>query len=223
MPRVFSQNFLINENIVRKIADQDNKKCIAEIGSGNYVLTKRLLDTTKILLAIEIDTKFKEKLKYTSINKDKKYKILWDDALYSDENKILNKRYTLMSNLPYNVSTKILLKCSLIAKRINIVLMLQYNVVKKILKHVSKKINMLIKILFRTKITMSVANKNFIPIPKVYSSVIRISLKENFINNYKILKLLELFNLVNAKRVKKYIYKKRINNINNLIWTYIQG
>ncbi len=55
------QNFLIDENIARKIvrtADLQNNDIVWEIGPGSGVLTKILIDKCKQLYAFEIDNEW---------------------------------------------------------------------------------------------------------------------------------------------------------------------
>ena len=66
--RSLSQNFLIDQNVIKKIiklADVQSNDKILEIGPGIGVLTEALLDREAQVIAIEKDYTFSSKLKET--------------------------------------------------------------------------------------------------------------------------------------------------------------
>ena len=102
------QNFLIDKNIIEKIIDsvEIEGKSILEIGPGTGNLTKNILEKKpKKLIVIEKDCELAKLL-----NKDfgEKIKIINDDVLKVDENKLDSNVLTVFGNLPYNISTEIL-------------------------------------------------------------------------------------------------------------------
>ena len=104
------QNFLIDKEIIKKIltcADIHNKN-ILEVGPGTGNLTSEILKKNpKELILIEKDNHLLDLLK-------KKYteniKFINDDILNISENKLSNNKLTVFGNLPYNISTEILIK-----------------------------------------------------------------------------------------------------------------
>ena len=104
------QNFLIDKEIIKKIlscADIQNKN-ILEVGPGTGNLTSEILkNDPKELILIEKDNHLLDLLK-------KKYteniKFINDDILNISENKLSNNKLTVFGNLPYNISTEILIK-----------------------------------------------------------------------------------------------------------------
>jgi 16S rRNA (adenine1518-N6/adenine1519-N6)-dimethyltransferase len=103
------QNFLIDKNTINKIISKIDisHNNIIEIGPGLGALTEKILDNKpKKLIVIEKDFELYKKL----LNKfdKKKITIINDDALIYDFSKLQN--YKLISNLPYNISSKFLLK-----------------------------------------------------------------------------------------------------------------
>jgi 16S rRNA (adenine1518-N6/adenine1519-N6)-dimethyltransferase len=102
------QNFLIDQNIIDKIIHtvEIKDKSILEIGPGTGNLTKNILkNKPKKLIVIEKDNDLAESLK---INIDGDIKIINDDVLKIDENKLDTDILTVFGNLPYNISTEIL-------------------------------------------------------------------------------------------------------------------
>ena len=113
LKKKYGQNFLIDGNILNKIKQlipYDGMN-ILEIGPGDGRLTdKIMLKKPKTLTLIEIDEDLIKslKLKYSKIQK---IKIIKSDVLKFN----LNKNYQLViSNLPYNISSQILVKLSLL-------------------------------------------------------------------------------------------------------------
>ena len=112
------QNFIFDENILNKIADSIgpiNDLSIIEIGPGPGGLTKSLLRCNpKSITLVEKDISFKGILleiikNYPSVNST----LIFDDfmKINLDELEVLkNNRVKYISNLPYYISTQVLLK-----------------------------------------------------------------------------------------------------------------
>ena len=106
------QNFLQDKNILNKITNLVNlkKKNVIEIGPGSGLLTNEILKKEpKSLILIEKDNLLYEKLK-TDYYNNRKVKIFHSDILKLDLNKIISKRTIILGNLPYNISSQILIK-----------------------------------------------------------------------------------------------------------------
>ena len=106
------QNFLIDKNVIRKIINSTkiNGKDIIEIGPGTGALTGEILKREpKSLSLIEKDKYLVEKLKLKYL-KDKFVKIYSADILNFKLDKICKKNTTIFGNLPYNISSQILVK-----------------------------------------------------------------------------------------------------------------
>ena len=203
------QNFLLDKNLCKKIVNtiKIKNEIILEIGPGTGQLTKEiLLKKPKKLILIEKDSKLCELLrkKFSSLNN---IEILNEDALhYIYKTK---KKINIISNLPYNISTKIIIYLLKNYQNINyLILMLQKEVAVKMDTELSKKnrLNFLIDFLSDFKILFNVSNKVFYPKPKIQSSVISIKPKNQKINFEK----LENFN----KKIFKFKRKKIKNVIN---------
>ncbi len=107
--RSLSQNFLIDENIVKKIvnsANIDSNDIVLEIGPGRGALTKILYNLSNKLILIEKDVELCELLKENFHNAE----ILNEDFLKSNRIRRCPKRIKVIGNLPYNVSTQIIFK-----------------------------------------------------------------------------------------------------------------
>ena len=109
----FSQNFLIDRNIVKKITNLlPNKKLnILEIGPGDGKLTDEILTHNPLQLTlVEIDKDLIESLKHR-YQKFKQVEIINEDILKYQ----IKKKYDVaISNLPYNISSQILAKITVL-------------------------------------------------------------------------------------------------------------
>ena len=106
------QNYLVDLNIIKKIINLTNiyNKNILEIGPGKGALTKEILkNKPKSLILIEKDNFLSEELKIKY--KDHKNIIIYNkDVLkFNFEDKLKNNSI-IFGNLPYNISSQILVK-----------------------------------------------------------------------------------------------------------------
>jgi len=104
------QNFLIDENILEKIINiiQIKGKNILEIGPGTGNLTSFILKKKpKKIIVIEKDKNLADKLEQ---NFKEKVIVINKDILEIDEASLINEKFTVFGNLPYNISTEILSK-----------------------------------------------------------------------------------------------------------------
>ena len=106
------QNFLIDENIARKIvrtADVQKSDIVWEIGSGSGVLTKILIEKCKRLYAFEIDNEW---FGYLQKQYEKKDVILVNaDILNVDFNQYFDgEKVKIVANLPYQITSPVLFK-----------------------------------------------------------------------------------------------------------------
>ena len=104
------QNFLIDEVALNKLIEQinpQNEDHFLEIGPGRGALTKRLSEKIKRLDAVELDKDLLLSLKL--INSNKLF-IHNESILNFDVDSIIkNGKIRLVGNLPYNISTEIML------------------------------------------------------------------------------------------------------------------
>jgi 16S rRNA (adenine1518-N6/adenine1519-N6)-dimethyltransferase len=236
----FGQNFLINKDIIKNIADIGiiNKNTnIIEIGPGSGSLTEELLKRNpKQIFAIEFDkdlSNYLEKIKnnYQNFN----YEI--SDALSFDEKKIFKKNSIIFGNLPYNISLKLLIKWIYSDPwppfYDQMILMFQKEVAERIVATSNNKkygrISILTDARLDVKFHFNISKKEFNPEPKVDSSVLSFTPKKN--TNFKLKDLNILSDLTkiifNTKRkmisktLKKILNEKELkiidfNNIKNL-------
>ena len=187
----YGQNFIFDSNVTDKIARSTNLDLsnfeILEIGPGASTLTQSILKLNpKKLTVVEADDNLIELLHDLKSYFPQKLEIIHHDALKIDETKIIEQRpYIIISNLPYNIGTELIFKW-LLKNHQHIkcmILLLQKEVVERIIATKDNKkygrLSILINLLCDTKLLFDVKPQLFTPSPKVISSVIRISPKEN--------------------------------------------
>ena len=104
------QNFLIDQNILKKIVNitEIKNKTVLEVGPGTGNLTYHILSKKpKKIYVIEKD----EDLAIKLFNNFKdKIEIINEDILLINEKNLDNDKFIVFGNLPYNISTEILSK-----------------------------------------------------------------------------------------------------------------
>ena len=224
MKKKFGQNFLNNQEIVNKIidaADINKNSIVYEIGPGDGIITKEIIKKNpKIFYCIEIDSSLKPRLENFFNNKN--YKLIFDNALTFDEKIFLNQNVTIISNLPYNISLKLLTKwCHQQSSHgwiKEMILMFQKEVAERILATENTKkfgrITVLSSALFEVSNIINVNKINFNPAPKVHSCVLKFtSLKKPYIDKNELVKLESLSRELFSNKRKKL--KKKILAIFN--------
>ena len=228
------QNFLTDKNIINKIlnlVDIKNKNVI-EIGPGKGALTNEILKRDpKRLLLIEKDDKISQELNQIYSNV-KNVKIYNKDILKFNLEKIVNKDSAIFGNLPYNISSQILvgiLKFKKWPPNFNdLVLMFQKELGEKILGGFETKNYGRLSILSNYKLNILkkflVSNNCFNPKPKITSMVIHFQPKKGFL--YKIKDLNNLEKITNIlfsnkrkminKNIRKILNEKEIKSLKAL-------
>jgi len=221
------QNFLIDQNVIKKIINQTNIKGenIVEIGPGYGSLTDHIIrKKPKKLIIIEKDLDIYKFLK-NKFKDEKKIEIINNDALKYDFSKLKNIK--IISNLPYNISTKIIMKLIFFNKNIkNIICMIQKELAIKFdyRKEKINKYKFIIKICSDYEILFDVSNKVFFPKPKVQSKIVEFKLKNNNIEQNKLLNFTNIIfghkrktiknKITNISSINKQIQNKRVEELN---------
>lgn len=185
-PKKFlGQNFLVDENIARKIVaamEIKDTDTVVEIGPGQGVLTKYLCMQTKFFYAVEIDRHIAEKL---SLQFADKFKLIHKDFLKLDLNSdIFSKgKLKIIGNIPYNITSEILFKLFDINEKIDTaVLMMQKEVAKRLTALPDTKDYGILAIQTQfnsdARILFNVPPTAFFPKPRVDSSIVRLKFKE---------------------------------------------
>ncbi len=218
------QHFLIDESIIDKIinnCDEIAYKNVLEIGSGSGNLTKKLLPKCLSLTAIDFDDRVKIFMEEIKENFSDKFTFYNMDALGFDEIKNIKSPRVIVANLPYNVGTLMLIKWLKIINHFDyFVLMFQKEVAERIVAKVNTtnygRLSIFTSIYANVEILFDVSPQSFLPTPKVFSSVIKLTPKKNsFIDDVLLTKLEKVTNVafsMRRKMIKQSI--KKILNVN---------
>jgi 16S rRNA (adenine1518-N6/adenine1519-N6)-dimethyltransferase len=228
------QNFLNDKNIIKKIISSTYIKGrhVIEIGPGEAALTTEILNQKpESLTVIEKDNNLAKKLKIKFSNY-KKIKVYNDDILKFNLEKILNENCIIFGNLPYNISSQILVKIIKFKnwppKFTDLILMFQKELAEKITgKHLTKnygRLSILTNYRLNVLKKFTVSPNCFFPKPKVTSMVIHFKPKIQNLYNIKKIDMLEkitnIFFSNKRKMINKNIVKllkeKEINKISDL-------
>lgn len=181
------QNFLINEYLIEKIIDEANitqKDLVIEIGPGLGNLTKHLLTRAGKVICIELDSRMVSILKQR-FKSFFNFEIINEDILKVDLKKIIEKNNTMkvkvVANLPYYITTPIVMK--LLEEKLSlesITIMIQKEVADRLTAICGKKntgaITYTINYYTEPRKVVNVPSTDFIPEPKVNSSVIQLKI-----------------------------------------------
>ena len=209
--RKFGQNYLKDISILLKMADvisPSSSDNFLEIGPGHGALTEQLNREKISLIGVDID-KNNIKILKNKFTGPANFKFIVDDIL---NYKIINSRQRIVGNLPYNISTQIILKlidnCEQI---VDVHFLVQKEVAEKIAGKVGTKNwgKLAIKIasFFDNEILFDVPPNAFDIKPKVNSSFIRL-IPNNYLGGHSGLKE-KLFRLVDLS------FSSRRKNIKN--------
>lgn len=200
MRQKHGQNFLIDNNIASNIIKASNLErpdTVLEIGPGKGILTKIIQPQVRHLIAVEIDHNLFLQLNHyftfhnaeniTLINEDflkcnieAKIEPLENDV-QNDEKKPLKKSFKIIANLPYHIGTAIIQKILPLKTWSTAVFMLQKEVIERLASKPDSKdygyISIFTSYYADCTILFDVSPKCFNPIPKVVSSVIKLTNK----------------------------------------------
>ncbi|GAB7387227.1 16S rRNA (adenine(1518)-N(6)/adenine(1519)-N(6)) -dimethyltransferase RsmA [Bacillaceae bacterium] len=185
------QNFLIDTNILHKIvaaADLNGEKGAIEIGPGIGALTEQLARACGKVVAVEIDERLLPILQET-LRDYANVTVIHGDVLRLDLHRLIRdelphaKGISVVANLPYYVTTPILLK--LLQERLpleQIVVMVQKEVAERIAANPGSKdygsLSVAARYYTEPEIVCHVPRTVFIPQPNVDSAVIRLRIRE---------------------------------------------
>lgn len=221
----YGQNFLIDKNILLKISNliyAENLNII-EIGPGDGRLSEYIIKyNPRKLILIEIDKDLILKLNSKFFG-HKNLKILNEDILKYEFKKNID---LIISNLPYNISSQVLVKICLLENLPNkLILMFQKEFAQRLFEKKLNSLNSLINCFYDVEYNFNVSKKSFRPIPKIESSVLsfskkkKILLKENEKKKFIEFKQ-KLFSHKRKKMsnlLKNYNFKRELFDLNKRI------
>ena len=219
------QNFLKDENILKKIADSiktNEEDLIIEIGPGTGALTKYLQAKNSFLICYEIDLRMKEILK---AYENEKTKVIFKDFLtadiYEDGTNFDYQNIYVIANIPYYITTPIIKHLLNLTTIKSITLLVQKEVAERFSAKPKSKaygsLTVYLNYYFNITNLFDVRRTSFYPIPNVDSSVVKFERKKETLNikNEKL-----FFKLINDSfKMKRKTLK---NNLKEYDWSKIK-
>lgn len=182
------QNFILDRQLLARIAAVPGSlagKSVYEVGPGPGGLTHALLDAGASVVAVERDRRCIPALAELEALYPSKLRVLETDALTVDERSEAGEGAHVVSNLPYNVGTALLLRWlggPWAPWWSSLTLMFQKEVAERIVASPGSKTYGRLSILSQwrseARIAMNVHRSAFVPPPKVMSAVVHIVPRE---------------------------------------------
>ena len=217
------QNFLINDGVVAGIVEGamvTKEDLVIEIGPGLGTLTKELLERAGKVIAIELDKRMLEILT-DRFNLYKNFELINGDVLKVDLNKLIKdnmkeeiKNVKIVANLPYYITTPIVMK--LLEENLpidSITIMIQKEVADRLIEVPGGKntgaITYAIYYYAESEEILKVEPNSFIPEPAVESKVIKLIIRKE--------KLVKVENEELMFKIIKYAFMQRRKTLVNAL------
>jgi 16S rRNA (adenine1518-N6/adenine1519-N6)-dimethyltransferase len=179
----FGQHFLLDLNITRKIArlaQVGAGDLVIEVGPGPGGLTRALLETGARVIAIEKDERFQPLLEDLAAASDAMRLVLRDALAVDDASLAAGAPAHMVSNLPYNVGTPLLIKWLTGPwTPASLTLMFQKEVAERITAQPDAsaygRLAVIAQATCHAQLVMEVPARAFTPPPKVDSAVVRLT------------------------------------------------
>ncbi len=183
------QNFLTDDSVLLDIveaAELDDNSCVLEIGPGMGVLTRELAKRAGKVVAVEIDTTILPILE-KNVAEFSNVTIINQDILKVELDALLKEHFgdrpvKVIANLPYYITTPIVMKLLEETNGIaSVVIMIQKEVAERFSTDSGSKdfgaITLAVQYHAEVSKVRDVSPECFEPVPKVWSSVIKLSLR----------------------------------------------
>lgn len=228
MKKSFGQHLLIDKNHLKKIinnVDLSQEDIVLEIGAGSGLLTCELAKKVNKVFAVELEREIIEKLKRNlKLSQIENVEIIQSDFLKLYLKSISKKPFKVLGNIPYNITSQILIKLfgeidspaphlDLLSE---VYLMLQLEVAKRVVASYGTKayspLTLLVQYFTNPEILYKVPKTAFFPIPRVDSALVKFHVKK---------KPQELENPTLLKNIIRTSFQQRRKKIINSLTAFI--
>lgn len=189
LKKAFGQNFLTDISLLDQIVEKSgicSEDVVLEIGCGAGALTSALAKKAKKVVGYEIDTRLKPILQET-LSEFNNVEIVFQDIMkvsVEEIEKKLGKEYLIVANLPYYITTPIIMRFIENAKNIKaMVIMVQEEVAYRLASKESSSdygaITVGINLRGSAEVILNVGREKFTPPPNVDSAVVKITIEKD--------------------------------------------
>ena len=216
------QNFITDINFLKKLSSLiiiSKNSPVIEIGPGRGALTRELISKKlSQLTVIEKDDNLIDNLQILS-KKHKKLRVVHQDALKIDYNKFIKKNSIIVGNLPFNISSKLLMHWIFLNKwpplYKKMYLMFQKEVGNRIVAEYGTKeygrLSVIVQSRCKVKKLIIAKSKIFNPQPKVEGIVLEFTPHQEFSD----------LNINNLEKIVRKAFSQRRKKIKTTLSTYI--
>ena len=213
--KLMGQNFLINENTLKKIikaANLNKNDTVLEVGPGLGILTKELAEKAKKVMTIEKDEKIVEALR-EELEEYKNIEIICGDILKYNFESFEN--YKVVANIPYYLTSHLIRTLlELENQPEEITIMIQKEVAQRICASIPRMNLLSVSVQFygNPEIISIIPKEDFWPEPKIDSAIIKIT----NIKKPKNINIKKFFKLIKAgfSSPRKQLANNLSNNLN---------
>ncbi len=185
----YGQNFLTDLDLLGRVVEKSNvnkNSTVIEIGVGAGTLTSEIAKRVKKVYGFEIDTKLKPVLLET-LKDYNNIEIIYKDIMkisIEEVEEIVGEKYTLIANLPYYITTPIIMRFIEEAKNLEaIVVTIQKEVAERICAKPKSSdygaITVSINAVGDSQIIEYIGREKFYPVPNVDSAVVMTIINKN--------------------------------------------
>lgn len=189
LKKAYGQNFLTDENLLSKIVEKAGIRSddtVLEIGCGAGALTRELAKKAKKVIGYEIDGRLKPVLSET-LAEFTNARIIYKDIMrenISDVEKTLGGEYKLVANLPYYITTPIVMNfIENAAALTSMSIMVQEEVADRFAASPASAdygaITVAINLRGSAETVLKVPREKFTPVPNVDSAVVKIDIEKD--------------------------------------------
>ena len=218
--KAFGQNFLTDTSLLENIvinAGVTKEDTVLEIGLGAGALTRELCKKAKKVVGYEIDYNLKPVLAETLEGFDN-VEVVFSDIMkekITEVEKKLGGKYVMVANLPYYITTPIVMEFLEKAKNLKaMVIMVQEEVADRFASKSGTSdygaITVAINLRGSANIVMRVGREMFTPAPNVDSAVVKIDIEEGKTDNVDLIAVRDAVRIAFSSRRKMLV-----NNLMN--------
>lgn len=189
------QNFIFDESLLAAIVADLNltsSDVIVEIGTGAGTLTRVLANKVKNVITFEVDRRL-EKILAEQFNERKNIELHFADGLKIADSEILkltDGAFHVAANIPYYITTPLLLKYMAIPECESISVLIQDDVARRITAAPGSSEYGALSVTMQTyadcKIVRKIPRSVFVPVPNVDSIFIQCKTRDASVNNREI-------------------------------------
>ncbi len=222
LKKAFGQNFLTDTALLDQIVEKagvTSDDVVLEIGCGAGALTSALAKKAKKVVGYEIDTRLKPILNEMLCDYNN-VEIVFNDIMkvsLDEIEKKLGGQYVLVANLPYYITTPIIMRFIENAQNIKgMVIMVQEEVAYRLASNSGTSdygaITVGINLRGKAEVVLKVGREKFTPVPNVDSAIVKIDIEKDKFKGA---------DLINVRNVVRCAFSSRRKMlVNNLMNTY---